>query len=112
MSNVALSAKFNKFFIFEFSSVVGSKAYQLRIVLVLYLSEPIGKDREHSIFTFDAAVGLNVPGLLVITAGLIVPGLALASLICRWSGRTSSSIVQSMGQTLYYICLICLVFCK
>ena len=47
------------------------------------------------ISTFKGVVViLNVPRLLAIFASSIISGLAPALLICRWSGRTSSSVVR------------------
>ena len=47
---------------------------------------------------------------LAVVANSVVPGLAPASLIVRWSGRTSSPVVRSVGRTLYYISFLCRVF--
>ena len=57
-------------------------------------------------------VALNVPGLLAVIAGSIVLGHALASVTRRQSGRASSLVVRSVGRTLYYIRIVCRVFCK
>ena len=59
-----------------------------------------------------AAIGFDVSTFLAIIVDLIVPGLAPASLICRRSGRTSSSDVWSVSRTLYYVGFVCRVFCK
>ena len=49
------------------------------------------------VFGFECAViGFDVSGFLAIVADTVVPGLAPASLICRWSGRTSSAVVRSV----------------
>ena len=46
-------------------------------------------------FGFEcAAIDFDVSRFLAIIVGSVIPGLAPASLICRWSGRTSSSVVR------------------
>ena len=55
---------------------------------------------------------LDMFGFIAIIVGSIISRLAPASLICQWSRRTFSLIVQSINRTLYYICLINRVFCK
>ena len=55
-------------------------------------------------FGFECAtIRFDASRSLAIIACSVVPGLALASLICRLSGRTSSSVVRSVRRTLYYI---------
>ena len=49
-------------------------------------------------FCFECPeVGFDVSWFLAIVADSVVPGLAPASLIVRWSGRTSSPVVRSVG---------------
>ena len=52
-SNAAFSAKFDEFFRFELSPIVGSKAFQLSTRLIFCHGEPIGEDGEHPIFSSD-----------------------------------------------------------
>ena len=59
-----------------------------------------------------ATINFDVSVFLAIIADSVVSGLAMASLICRRSGRTSSSVVQSVGRTLYYIGFVYRVFCE
>ena len=64
-------------------------------------------------FGFEcAAIGFDVSRTLAIVADSVILELAPDSLICQWSGRTSSPIVRSVSQTLYYISYVCRVFCK
>ena len=51
-------------------------------------------------------------GFLAIVASLIIPRLAPASRIFRRSGITSSSTVQLVGQTLYYIGVVSSIMYK
>ena len=65
------------------------------------------------VFDFECAViGFDVSRFFAIIADSVVPRLAPASLIYWRSGRTSSLVVRSVGQTLYYVGFICRVFCK
>ena len=54
-------------------------------------------------------VGFDVSRFLAVVADSVVSGLAPASLIVRWSGRTSSPVVRSVGRTLYYVSFLCRV---
>ena len=51
------------------------------------------------VFGFEGAtIGLDMSGFLLIVVSSIIPRLALASLICQWSGKTSPSTVRSVGR--------------
>ena len=52
-SDAAFPAKFDEFFGFKFTSIVGSETFQFPTGLVLDHCEPIGEDREHPIFGSD-----------------------------------------------------------
>ena len=53
------------------------------------------------------AVGFDVSRFLAVVANSVVPGLAPASLIVRWSGRISSPVVRSVCRTWYHISFLC-----
>ena len=56
------------------------------------------------IFSFEGTkISLNVSKFLAIVACSRVLGLALTSCICRLSRITSSSTIQLVGRTVYYI---------
>ena len=102
---------------FSMNSMFGSldriSAEELIVIDLLMPATLLIRSLSFVVFCFECAeIGFDVSQFLAVNAGSIVPGLAPALLICRRSGRTSSSVVWSFGRTLYYIGFVCEVFCK
>ena len=70
-------------------------------------SSVVSRTSDSTGFSMDSMFG-SVVNISAEDSGF--PGLASASLICRWSGRTSSPIIRLVRRTLYYVSFLCRVF--